>query len=172
MWAHNCILPCWQEQEWYKTRDTLSLFDKMAIKCSALSLETFCQFGFNSWGILLFYQMLSAPVCVKEIRLALDQFIIWFVKNFPYLSCLMRKTTKWHVRPAKTQVSLGIRPVWSESSLSAWRKLGSLVTHGAHSENSDQIGQMPRLIWVFFGCTVILLVLSWGSSFVKNFSYF
>ena len=35
------------------------------------------------------------------------------------------KTTKWHIRPAKTQISLGIRPVWSESSLSAWIKLGS-----------------------------------------------
>ena len=32
------------------------------------------------------------------------------------------------VRPAKTQISLGIRPVWSESPLSAWRKLGSLAT--------------------------------------------
>ena len=30
---------------------------------------------------------------------------------------LMTKPTKWHVRPAKTQISLGIRPVWSESSL-------------------------------------------------------
>ena len=42
----------------------------------------------------------------------------------------------WHdtankvsVPPAKTQISLGIRPVWSESSLSAWRNLGSLATH-------------------------------------------
>ena len=44
----------------------------------------------------------------------------------------MTKPTKWFVRPAKTQISLGIRPVWSESSLSAWRKLGSLATHWAH----------------------------------------
>ena len=29
------------------------------------------------------------------------------------LSCLMTKPTKWHVRPAKTQISLGIHPVWS-----------------------------------------------------------
>ena len=29
------------------------------------------------------------------------------------------KTNKMNVRPAKTQISLGIRPVWSESSLSA-----------------------------------------------------
>ena len=39
------------------------------------------------------------------------------------------KTNKVTVRPAKTQICLGIRPVWSESSLSAWRKLGSLATH-------------------------------------------
>ena len=65
------------------------------------------------------------------------------------LSRLMSKPTKWPVRPAKTQISLGIRPVWSESSLSAWRKLGSLATHWAYNEDSDQTGRMPRLIWVF-----------------------
>ena len=70
------------------------------------------------------------------------------------------KTNNVAVRPAKTQISLGIRPVWSESSLSAWRNLGSLATHWAHSEDSDQTGRMPRLIWVFAGRTLILLVLS------------
>ena len=50
------------------------------------------------------------------------------------------KTNNVAVRPAKTQISLGIRPVWSESSLSAWRKLGSLATHLVHSEDSDQTG--------------------------------
>ena len=58
------------------------------------------------------------------------------------------KPTKWHVRPSKTQISLGIRQVWSESSLSAWRKLRSLATHWVHSEDSDQTVRMPRLIWV------------------------
>ena len=76
----------------------------------------------------------------------------------------MTKPTKWHVRPAKTQICLGFCPVWSESLLSAWRKLGSLATQWAHSKDSDQTGQMPRLIWDFAGRTVILLVLSWGSS--------
>ena len=60
--------------------------------------------------------------------------------------------------PAKTQNSLGIRPVWSESSLSAWRKHGPLATHEAHSEDSDQTGRMSRLIWVFSGRTFTLLV--------------
>ena len=59
------------------------------------------------------------------------------------------KTNKVAVRAAKTQISLGIRPVWSESLLSAWRHLGSLATHWAQSEDSDQTGRMPRLIRVF-----------------------
>ena len=57
------------------------------------------------------------------------------------------------VHPAKTSINLGIRPVWSESLLSALRKLRSLATHWAHSEGSDQIGQMLRLIRVFAGRT-------------------
>ena len=81
------------------------------------------------------------------------------------LSRLLTKSTKWHLRPAKTQISLGIRPIWLESSLSAWRNLGSLATLWAHSEDSDQTGRMPRLIWFFAGRTLILLVLSWGGSF-------
>ena len=78
---------------------------------------------------------------------------------------------KWHVHPGKTQISLGISPVWSESSLSAWRNLGSLATHWVHSEDSDQTGWTPRLIWVFAGCTFILLVLSCGGSFVDVFIF-
>ena len=73
------------------------------------------------------------------------------VEGHNQMSCLMIKPTKWHVHPAKTQISLGIRPVQSESLLSAWRKLGSLATHWVHSEDSDQTGRMPRLIWVFAG---------------------
>ena len=76
------------------------------------------------------------------------------------------KTSKVTVRPAKTQISLGIRPFWSKSSLSAWRNIGFLATHWAHSEGSDQTGRMPRLIWVFAGRTLILLVLSCPGSYL------
>ena len=79
------------------------------------------------------------------------------------------KTNKMSVCPAKTQISLGIRPVWSESSLFAWRKFESLATHWVHSEDSDQTGRMPRLIWVFAGRTLILLVLSQGGSNIVVF---
>ena len=78
------------------------------------------------------------------------------------------KTNSMSVHPAKTQISLGIQPVWSESSLSAWRNLGSLATHWAHGKNSDQTVRMPRLIWVFAGRTIIWLVLSCCGSNDKN----
>ena len=68
------------------------------------------------------------------------------------------------VCPAKTQISLGIRPVWSEPSLCAyWVAKDTSFLH-VHSEDSAQTRRMPRLIWVFAGRTATLLVLSWGSS--------
>ena len=80
----------------------------------------------------------------------------------------MRSETTLKGFKGKTLISFhtNMSPIWSESSLSAWRKLGSLATHWAHSEDSDQTGQMPRLIWVFAGHTAILLVLSRGGSYL------
>ena len=70
------------------------------------------------------------------------------------------KTNNVTVRPAKIQISLGIRPVWSESSLCAqWVAKDPSFLH-ADSEDFDQTGRMPRLIWVFAGRTVTLFVLS------------
>ena len=59
------------------------------------------------------------------------------------------KTNKGTVRPAKIQISLGIRPVWSESSLCAQWVAKDPRFLLADSEDSDQTGRMPRLIWVF-----------------------
>ena len=75
------------------------------------------------------------------------------------------------VHPAKTQISLGIRPVLSESSLCAqWVAKGPSFLH-AESEDSDQTGRMPRLIWVFVGRTVLLVVLLWGDSSINSGPY-
>ena len=53
------------------------------------------------------------------------------------LSRLMTKPTKWQVCPAKTQISLGIRPVWSESLLCAqWVAKDPSFIH-ADSEDSN-----------------------------------
>ena len=63
------------------------------------------------------------------------------------------KTNKMTVRPAKTQINLGIRPVWSKSSLCAQWVAEAPMFLQADSEDSDQTGQMRRLIWVFAGRT-------------------
>ena len=64
------------------------------------------------------------------------------------LSRLVTKPTKWHGHPAKTQISLGIRPVWSESSLcNQWVAKEPSFLH-ADREDSDQTGWTHRpLCW-------------------------
>ena len=85
----------------------------------------------------------------------------------------MIKQTKWVCSQQR------LRSTWaawasaqSDQSLrcpAAWRKLESLATRWAQREDSDQTGRMPRLIWVFAGRTLILLVLSCRGSYVTRF---
>ena len=83
------------------------------------------------------------------------------------------KTNKMSVRPAKTQISLGILPVWSEYWLcTQWVAKDPSFLH-ADSEDSGQSGRMPRLILVFAGRTLILLVLSCrGSNYFCCCAYY
>ena len=57
------------------------------------------------------------------------------------------KTNKMTVRPAKTQISLGIRPVWSESSLCAqWIvKVPSFL----HADSEDSLNPILFSLWCF-----------------------
>ena len=73
----------------------------------------------------------------------------------------MTKPTKWPVRPAKTQISLGIRPVWSESSLCAqWvAKDPSFFMRPAKTLIS--LSGCPGWFESWLGAHVILLVLLW-----------
>ena len=54
------------------------------------------------------------------------------------MSVNVRKRTFWYVRPTKTEISLRIRAVWSQSSLSAWKNFASLTIQTTPSEDSDQ----------------------------------
>ena len=80
------------------------------------------------------------------------------------------KTNKMSVCPAKTQISLNMRPVWSESSLCAHWVAKDPSFLRADSEDSDQTGRMPRLIWVFAGrtCHFVWFVMSWLIPFTKR----
>ena len=101
---------------------------------------------------------------VYTVCIFTSQPLCFWCNCYAKMSHLMTKPTKW-LHSAKTQISLGIHPVWSESSqCTQWVAEGPMFLH-ADREDSDQTGQ----IWVFPGRTVILLVLSWGSSNVSNF---
>ena len=71
------------------------------------------------------------------------QLVLWQYKSshatetlhILYLRCLIIKPTKWPLHPAKTLISLGIHPIWSESSLSAWRNSESSATQWAHCKD-------------------------------------
>ena len=83
------------------------------------------------------------------------------------------QNNKVTMRPAKTQISLGIRPVWSESSLCTQRVAKDPSYLHADSEDSDQTGRMPRLICVFAGRTFTLFVFSCrGSNGFAQWSLF
>ena len=58
------------------------------------------------------------------------------------------------VRQVKTQISPGICPVWTESLLCAQLVAKGLRFLHVDSEDSDQTGWLPRLIWVFAGRTL------------------
>ena len=50
-------------------------------------------------------------------------FVFFFFWEITKMSQCMTKSTKWNVHPAKTQISLGIHPVWSVFAVSmkkAW----------------------------------------------------
>ena len=59
----------------------------------------------------------------------------------------MSKPIKWHYRLANTQISLGIHQVWSVFDVHMKKAWVLIATHWSHSEDSDQTGRMPRLIF-------------------------
>ena len=83
--------------------------------------------------------------------------LFWVSIKYKLFSCFkdhmsgnVRKVhSKLSVCPTKTQISLRIRAVWSESSLSAWRNFAFFAIQNALSEDSDQTARMRRLIWIF-----------------------
>ena len=78
------------------------------------------------------------------------------------------KTNKMACAPSEDSDQPGHPPSLIRVFAVRMKKAWVLATHWAHSEDPDQTGQMPRLIWVFAWRTVILLVLSWGGSYVVS----
>ena len=88
----------------------------------------------------------------------------WNRTNTNYMNHLTKIPTKWPLRPMKTQISLGIRPDWSESLLCAhWVTKDPSFLHADSEDWSDWVDAQADLS---LRCAhVILLVLSWGGSY-------
>ena len=80
----------------------------------------------------------------------------------------MTNPTKWHVRPAKTQISLGIRPVWSEyrCALSGYVRTQAFFIRTA--KTLIRLGRCTGWSESSLGAHAIMLVLSWGGSLMCN----
>ena len=76
----------------------------------------------------------------------------WFLDVISTLCWVLIWASSWQNQQNGMCAQRRRSPVWSVFA-SAWRKLRSLATHWAHSEDSDQTGRIPRLIWVFAGRT-------------------
>ena len=84
----------------------------------------------------------------------------WNIQNMPH-----DKTNKMACAPSE-EIGLGILPVWS---VFAFRmKKAWIFSYPLSTQRRLWSDQVPRLIWVFAGHTVILLVLSWDCEFRED----
>ena len=79
----------------------------------------------------------------------------------------------------KTQISLGICLVWSESSLCAWRNIGSLPIPRAHKGDWSDAHADPSLCWVHrsfswfcHAAAHVMNVIPMGDFFIQKDEYF
>ena len=150
----------WSEREatfWSESLLHINMF------CSTQSLAV-SPWTVNAWAGFWEVQALSTYSQNTPFIMALNvHSMCWYyVSN---VSQHMTKPTKLHVHPAKTQINVGIHPVWSESSLcTQWVAKDPSFLH-VDCKDSDQTGWIPRPIWVFTGHMSFCWfchALSWG----------
>ena len=112
---------------WLETPEDTFWHDEA--QCVTVPLS--CSFDFTETQIRWVFDNLEtifhiSPCCGNHLRLMLwvlmNTHKLCFygeLDNYLLIEPWHDKTNKMSVRPAKTQISLGIRPVWSESSLCA-----------------------------------------------------
>ena len=79
---------------------------------------------------------------------------------------LMTNPIKW-LHPAKTRISLGIRPVWSESFL--WIAKDPSFLHAAKTR--IRLGKCQGWSESLLGAQLVLLVLSWDGSIMSFYRF-
>ena len=103
-----------------------------------------------------FYTNVSS--CVPGFKNLRYRFPVWF--GIKKMSQCMRFPTMWCVRPAKPQISLRIRAVWSEPLLVAWVFYNCEATDWTPFGVSKRKSRRHRLIWVYTCQNATLLEIS------------
>ena len=112
-----------------------------------------------------------SPDCSWKMSITLNRsewfYIITFktrwIKKLLFYIAFERERKKKHT--TGKFIFMHVR-LWSESSLCAQLVAKDPSFLHADSEDSDQTGRMPRLIWVFAGRTFTLLVLTCSGSII------
>ena len=108
-------------------------------------------------------QGLNMLTNVRPFQCSQGNVTVWTHKL--HMSCLMTKPMKWHMRPVKTQISVGICPVLLESLLPHEESLCPLPNERT-AKIQIRLGECPGWSESSQGAHAISLVLSWGSSYV------
>ena len=82
------------------------------------------------------------------------------------MSQCLRFPTMWYVRPAKPQISLRIRAVWSEPLLVAWVFYDCLATDWTPFGVHKLLRRLHRLIWVYTCQNATLLEITCHGSLI------
>ena len=115
------------------------------------TINLVCSFLFGVWNFRIFTVNQITTITVSLV------FQQWMKIK---LCHLMTKPITWHVRPAKTQISLGIHSVWSELAVGSVEALGPKLPREHTAKTLIRLGGCPGWSESSLGAQVMLLVLS------------
>ena len=108
-------------------------------------------------SLYLVFMAAQAGLCLIWSETPKTGFLMTWLKSW--------RSAKWAAKWQNQQNECAPSEDSDQPGHSTWRNIGSLATHWAHSEDSDQTGRMSRLIWVFAGRAATLLVWSRRGSY-------
>ena len=107
---------------------------------NAVCISRISDLGFSTFEFRKMRMLFSTRASLKIFRNTSLKIHSAFDK---YLRNPRSERTKLPVRPAKTQISLGIQPVWSESSLSSWINTGPYLPIACIVKTLIRLGGCP-----------------------------
>ena len=132
-------------------------------------LMVWCQYCSPMWKRRTYIiKCIIFTFVIKHTKVAPTQTTNW--------AASWRKPTKWSVCPARTIISLGIRPVSAQSDQSLWsphdERLGLWLRIKRIAKTLNRLGRCPGWSESLLDAQITLLVLSWGGSFVSSFTHY